>query len=321
MVMIALSGRQGAENVCKTGASDLQQFVAHAYSGHLQFQHTAQVYGRADEHQIHRSAVYGFLELLDLLFAVAHSREYLAGLLVLLVGFFDGAYGVGIGRDNFPCPPAPGGNVTCTVAHFAVGQGGTVLDHQHALTLDRVAVLHGDGGNGIYDGGVGVEHIDIVLDHFDCVGGSAVFLVDDDHVSHSHIGLARVILQFVARPERVYDHDLQVRLVEGEVVVAAVPDNNVGLLLGLSQYCSIVYARVDDSAEVYIRLVLLALLNCRFVQVQVIIGCKALHGLLGQIAIGHGVAHGDDALARLTEDLDDLTRGLTLAGAGAYSTD
>jgi hypothetical protein len=57
--------------------------------------------GRADEHQVDRSAVYGFLELLDLLFTVTHSREHLSGLPVLLIGLFDRADGVGIGRDNF----------------------------------------------------------------------------------------------------------------------------------------------------------------------------------------------------------------------------
>ncbi len=60
-----------------------------------------------------------------------------------------------------------------------------------------------------------------------------VALGDDDDVSHPDVGLAGVVCRLVAGAQRVGQHDVQVGHVERQVVVAAVPEDDVGLLLGL----------------------------------------------------------------------------------------
>ena len=79
-----------------------------------------------------------------------------------------------------------------------------------------------------------------------------------------------MVAALVARPVRVGDDDLEVGTVERQVVVAAVPDDDVGLLLGLGQDRRVVHARVDDGARVDVRLVLLALLDRALVAVEVL---------------------------------------------------
>jgi len=93
----------------------------------------------------------------------------------------------------------------------------------------------------------------------------------------------------VARPQGVGHHDLQVGLVEGEVVVAAVPEDDVGFLLGLAQDGLVIHAGVDDDAGHDMGLVLLALLDRAFVAVEVGQLGVALDLLDGQVAVGHGM--------------------------------
>ncbi len=103
-------------------------------------------------------------------------------------------------------------------------------------------------------------------------------------------------------PVGVGDDDLEVGLVEGEVVVAAVPEDDVGFLLGLAEDGPVVDAGVDDDAVVDVGLVLLALLDRALVLVEVGVGGEALDLLLDEVAVGHRVADGDDAAALLLED-------------------
>ena len=151
------------------------------------------------------------------------------------------------------------------------------------------------------------------------VGG--VDLVEHDHVGQAQVDLARVVDEPVAGAVRVDDGDVQVGLVEGEVVVAAVPEDDVGLLLGLAQDGLVVDAGVDDVAGLDVRLVLLHLLDGALVLVEVLDRREALHALLDEVAVGHGVADGDDLLAGLAQQRLDLARGLALAGAGAHGAD
>ncbi len=63
--------------------------------------------------------------------------------------------------------------------------------------------------------------------------------------------------------------DVQVRLVERQVVVTAIPDDDVGLFFCLAEDALIVHAGIDDDAPVQMGLVLFALFNGTLVYVHV----------------------------------------------------
>jgi hypothetical protein len=96
---------------------------------------------------------------------------------------------------------------------------------------------------------------------------------------------------------RVGHHNRQVGLVEGEVVVAAVPQDDIHFLFGLAQDGFVIHAGIDDNAVIEVRFVFLALFNGAFVLIQVGVIGEALHLLLDQVAVGHGVADGRHAVA------------------------
>ena len=119
----------------------------------------------------------------------------------------------------------------------------------------------------------------------------------------------------------VEDHDVDVRLIKGRIVVAAVPDHYIGLRLGLTQNFFVVDAGVNHRPHVHDRFVLLALFDGAAVGVEIGIGRETLNDLLGQITVRHGMAHSDDLFAGLVEHLHDLAAGLGLSTAGADGAD
>ena len=62
-----------------------------------------------------------------------------------------------------------------------------------------------------------------------------IHFVDDDHSARRKFTSPGIIAQFVSGTMRIRDHDLQVRLVERRVVIAAIPQDDVGFLLRLTQ--------------------------------------------------------------------------------------
>jgi hypothetical protein len=59
-------------------------------------------------------------------------------------------------------------------------------------------------------------------------------------------------------------------LIEGQVIVAAIPDDDVGLLLGLAQYGLIVDAGIDHAAGPEMRFIFLALLDSNIILIQIL---------------------------------------------------
>ena len=151
------------------------------------------------------------------------------------------------------------------------------------------------------------------------VGG--VDLVEHDDVGEPQVDLAGVVHEAVAGTVRVGDGDVQVGGVEAEVVVAAVPEDDVGFLLGLAHDGLVVDAGVDHVAGHDVRLVLLHLLDGALVLLEVVDRRVALHALGDEVAVRHGVTDADDLLAGLAQHGLDLARGLALAGAGAHGAD
>ena len=148
-----------------------------------------------------------------------------------------------------------------------------------------------------------------------------VDLVDDADVGHAQVRLARVVAQLVTGAVRIEDDDVQGRLDERRVVVAAVPEDHVGLLLGGVEDRRVVDAGEDEVALVQVRLVLLALLDRTIGSVEVGVAREPLDRLLFEIAVGHRVAEDGNALARAAQELGDVARRLALPGARAHGAD
>jgi hypothetical protein len=68
-----------------------------------------------------------------------------------------------------------------------------------------------------------------LLDQRNVAALGLVHLVEQDRVGALEVDVAREVLELVAGAQRVDDGDPEVGLVERRVVVAAVPDDDVGL--------------------------------------------------------------------------------------------
>lgn len=95
--------------------------------------------------------------------------------------------------------------------------------------------------------------------------------------------------------QRVHQHQMERGPDEGEVVVAAIPDQDVGLRFGATQNRFVVDTGVDDHPRHQMRLVFLALLYGAVGRVEVLDRREALFGHGAEVAIGHRVADRRDA--------------------------
>ncbi len=114
---------------------------------------------------------------------------------------------------------------------------------------------------------------------------------------------------------------MQVALEEGQVVVAAVPQHDVGLGLGHRQDAGVVDAGEDHDAAIDVRLVFLALLDRALVLVEVVVVAEALRGLGHQVAVRHRMPHRHHAQPLRLQGAGHSARGLRLAGTGAGRAD
>src|SRR5512140_2777625 len=304
------------ENVLESGRADLLELVADAEDGLGDLDDPGDVDRRRADDEVAVDGLDRLGQLAGLLVAVAHGRQDHVEAVVLLEGLLDRADGEGPGVDDLGRAVLPGRDDAGAVLHAAVGQGRAVLDDEDALAADPFAVLDDGRGVGPDDLGLGVDLLGVGENRVDAFLRGRVHLVDDDDVGPAEVRLAGIVGELVPGPVRVGDDDLEVRLVERKVVVAAVPKDDVGFLLGLLEDGAVVDAGVDDDALVDVGLVLFALLDRRLVLVEVGVGGEALDRLLGQIAIGHGVPDGGHAAAFLLKDGGDAAAGLALAGTG-----
>src|SRR3990172_2449248 len=111
----------------------------------------------------------------------------------------------------------------------------------------------------------------------------------------------------MAGAKRVEDHEVDVGLDEGYVIVAPVPDYYVGFLLSLSQYPLIVYAGVDYEPLLDMWLVLFSLLNGALVLVQVFERGEPLEYFFGKVAVRHRVSNNGYLLPSLTDHCADAS--------------
>src|SRR5690606_36921922 len=142
-----------------------------------------------------------------------------------------------------------------------------------------------------------------------------VDLVDHHHIGHADVGLARVVAGLMAGTVWIDDGDGEIRTVKGEVVVAAVPNEDVRLGLGLLQDLAVVDSRVDDVGPVDVGRVRLARSDGAAVCLEIAVSGEALHRLVFEVAVGRGVPHDQYFETRRGENLRDLAGRLALAGS------
>ncbi len=148
-----------------------------------------------------------------------------------------------------------------------------------------------------------------------------VHLVDDEEVRDPEVGLAGIVAELVSGAVGIDQGDVEVGFVEGGVVVAAIPEDDVGLFLGFAEDLLVVDPGINDKTVVDVGFVLLALLDRALVAVEILVVFESLAGLFGEIAVGHGVADRDDPLAEALEQPRDVAGGLRFADTGANRGD
>src|SRR5665647_79201 len=198
------------QDVLERGRADLLELVADAEDGLGDLEDPGDVDGRRADDEVAVDGLDRLGQLAGLLGAVAHGREDVVEVVVLLEGLLDGADGEGPGVDDLGRAVLPGRDDAGAVLHAAVGQGRSVLDDQDALAGDAAAVLDDGRGVGPDDLGLGVELPGVGQDRFDAFRRGRVHLVDDDDVGPAEIDRPGVIGELVPGPVGVGDDDLEV---------------------------------------------------------------------------------------------------------------
>ena len=150
--------------------------------------------------------------------------------------------------------------------------------------------------------------------------GSRVALGDYDDIGHPKHSLAGMMRRLVAGAEGIDEHDEEVGFDERKIVVAAIPKDDVGLLLGTSENGGVVDAREHDAAGRDVRLVLLAFLDRAVGSIEIPRRRKALYRLALEIAIRHRMAQHGRSKSDRSQAARQPARDLALTDTGADGT-
>ncbi len=176
--------------------------------------------------------------------------------------------------------------------------------------------VHEYGACRFDDHGLGIELFRGASRQFQSLEAHGADFVDHHDVRHAHVGFAGMVPAGVIGPVWIDHDDQEIRPIERQVVVPAVPDDDVRLLLRLPQDALVVHARVDHGTRPQVGLVLLSLLDRHVVPIQVVRRREPLRHLSPQIAVRHGMPHGYDPFPHRAQDGGDAPTGLALPRAG-----
>ena len=126
-------------------------------------------------------------------------------------------------------------------------------------------------------------------------GVGRVGFVDQDQIRTLEVDPAREVFELVAGTMRIGERNPQIGFIKRRVVVAAVPDDDVGFLFGAFEYCRVIDAGIHDHPVFEMRLVFFALLDRT--RGEVIVFRKSLYRLAFEITVRHRVPHRDDTFA------------------------
>ena len=147
------------------------------------------------------------------------------------------------------------------------------------------------GGRGSQDNvGPGIECFDMAAHHGDVIGGGGIYLVNDGDVGQAQIGLPGVIEQFMPRPQGIEEDHVDIGMEERRIVIAPIPDDDLGLLLRPGEDLAIIDPAIDDDTLIHQGFVFLPFFDGDVIPGKIGKTGKALHHLAAQVAVGHGMA-------------------------------
>ncbi len=214
----------------------------------------------------------------------------------------------------------PGRDARRPVPELAVRQAGAVLDRQDPTILDQVGTIDGQGRLADQDTRLGICRRDVAPNGLHIFRRGGARFVDDHHVGHPQVGFARVIGELVAGPVRVGHDDVQIGAVKWQIVVTAVPQDDVSIFLRPAQDRLVVDSGVNDRAPAQVGLVFFTLFDRHLLALEVVVALEPLDALLQQVAVRHRVAHDDRLPPKRAQALDHVARRLTLTRPGPYRT-
>jgi hypothetical protein len=171
-----------------------------------------------------------------------------------------------------------------------VGDRRAILDHQHALAVDRRRIVQPHGRCGADDRPVLNHGADFGFDLRHLLRRRRGRLHHHHQIGHPQHRLARMVAGHLSRAQRVGQYDMQVGTQHRKIIVAAVPQDHIGLSPGRGGDFGIVHAREHDVACLDVGLVFLALLDRAVGRVHVGQAGETLAALALQVAIRHGMA-------------------------------
>ena len=129
-----------------------------------------------------------------------------------------------------------------------------------------------------------------------------IHLVDHDHIGAPQVDFTGEVGQFMPRTVRIHDNDFQVGGIEGSIVIASVPQNDIRFFLGPLENFFVVHSRIHHGPLADVRFILFAFLDRALLQVEVLHGGETLHSLRRKVSIRHGMAN-DHRLSTLPAQL------------------
>ena len=188
-------------------------------------------------------------------------------------------------------------DIAGAVGHAAVGDGGAVFDHQHAPAAHRGRIVQAHRHGAAQDRRMRIGAARAVHHLLHRAGFGGIGLRHQHDVGHAQHRFARMVGRFVARAQGIDQHDVQVGADERKIVVAAVPQDEIGFAPGLLDDADVIHAGIDDVACGEVRLVFFAFFDGAGRALQIGACLETLHALAREIAVRHGMAHDGGAQA------------------------
>ena len=309
-VIILLLAEFLLQNTFQGRLTDLLQFIADTLHRFLHLEHAGEVDGCGGDHKIDIGFVNGLFKVFDHVIAIAHGREDRAGVGIFLVGCQDGSDSIGARINDLGSAEAAGSHPAGAVSHLTVGEGRAVFDDQDTFATDGFGIIHEERGGSFDHDRIGIELVQGSTHFHDGFGVGSVHFVDDEYIGSTDVGLTRVVSFLVTGAVRVGNNDLQVGDIEREVIIPAIPEDDIHFLFSLAQDGFIIDTGIDDHAIIDVGFVFFTFLDRALMLVEVGIGGKALHLLLDQVTVGHGVANGGHFVSQVTQDQRNTAGGL-----------
>jgi len=151
--------------------------------------------------------------------------------------------------------------MTGAIAHAAMGNSRPVLDNQHMLSADRGSVVETDRRSCLQDLGRAVDGAQFRDGCLYVLWRGHIHLVDDQQIGHACCGLAGMMRRDLPRTQGICNDDVQIGADKGKIVIAAVPDDDIGFRLGGADDGCIIDAGEHEIAQRDVRLIFLPLLD------------------------------------------------------------